>query len=466
MESRLHATDDMKLEVVILAAGQGTRMRSSLPKVLHPLANRPLLAHVLQTARELSPARLHVVIGHGADAVRDTLHAPDINWILQEEQLGTGHAVLQALPSIDPASQVLILYGDVPLLRATTLKGLVDNAPALLTAVLDDPTGYGRVVRDGSGQLEGVVEHKDASEAQRDIREINTGVLAYPAALLANYLPRVGNANSQGEYYLPDVLAMAVAEGHCVGALRAAEASEIMGINDRAQLAEAERIYRSRAASALMTAGVSLLDPLRIDVRGTLNCDQDVVIDVNCVFEGEVVLGAGVSIGPNCVLRNCRIAAGTAIHAMSHIEQADIGRDCSVGPYARLRPGTQLADGARIGNFVETKQAKIGAGSKVNHLSYIGDVQMGADVNIGAGTITCNYDGIAKHQTRFDDGVFVGSNSTLVAPLTIGEGSFVAAGSTVTRDVPKGALAVARGKQRDIDNWKTPKQRARKGEQN
>lgn len=434
-------------------------MRSELPKVLHPLASRSLLAHVLNTARQLSPSRLHVVVGHGADQVREELDAPDINWILQKEQLGTGHAVLQAVPSVDIGSNVLVLYGDVPLLKVDTLSALVDNSPALLTAELDDPSGYGRVIRDSAGQLEGVVEHKDASDEQRAVTEINTGVLVYPAALLADFLPRVGNANAQGEYYLPDILAMAVTEGHCVAALRAGESSEVMGINDRAQLAEAESIYRRRMAESLMLAGVSLIDPARIDVRGVLHCDQDVRIDVNCVFEGDVSLGAGVSIGPNCVLKDCVIAAGTAVHAMSHIEGAEVGQDCSIGPYARLRPGTMLAAGARIGNFVETKKARIGAGSKVNHLSYIGDADMGAGVNIGAGTITCNYDGVNKHITQFGDGVFVGSNSTLVAPLTLGNGGFVAAGSTVTVNVPPQALGVSRAKQRNIDSWKTPKQR-------
>ena len=450
----------MKLEVVILAAGQGTRMRSSLPKVLHPLASRPLLAHVLDAARELTPIRLHVVIGHGAETVRERLDAPDIEWVLQTEQLGTGHAVLQALPGIDDDSTVLVLYGDVPLLRSETLGQLVENSPALLTADLDDPTGYGRVLRDDADQLQGVVEHKDASEEQRSICEINTGVLAYPASLLKAYLPRVGNANAQGEYYLPDVLSMAVEEGHCVGALRAPEASETMGINDRRQLAQAEATYRARVADELMTAGVSLADPARIDVRGRLRCDADVFIDVNCVFEGDVELGKGVTIGPNCVLCNCSIEAGTTVNAMSHIDEAKVATDCQIGPYARLRPGTTLATGARIGNFVETKKAQIGAGSKVNHLSYIGDATLGSGVNIGAGTITCNYDGIAKHPTTMGDGVFVGSNSTLVAPLDIGDGGFVGAGSTVTRDIPAESLGVARGKQRNINNWQTPKQRA------
>jgi bifunctional UDP-N-acetylglucosamine pyrophosphorylase/glucosamine-1-phosphate N-acetyltransferase len=450
----------MSLEVIVLAAGQGTRMRSDLPKVLHPLAGRPLLAHVLDTARSLDPAKIHVVVGHGADAVRARCHGEDIHWVQQSEQLGTGHAVLMAMPAVHPDSQVLVLYGDVPLLRVDTLRPLIDAAPALLTAVLPDPGGYGRVLRDELGQLQGVVEHKDASDGQRKIREINTGVLAYPASLLNEYLPQVGNANAQGEYYLPDVLSMAVNAGLAVAAVPAGDAAETLGINDRKQLADAERYLQRRHAERLMRDGVTLIDPGRLDIRGELRCGRDVLIDVNCVIEGTVVLGEGVVVGANVVLRDCEIAAGTEVHPMSHIDGAEIGEGCSVGPYARLRPGTSLANGARIGNFVETKKASIGAGSKVNHLSYIGDATLGVGVNVGAGTITCNYDGIGKHHTEMGDGVFIGSNSTLVAPLEIGDGGFVAAGSTLTREVPSQALAVARGKQRNIDNWQTPKQRA------
>ncbi|MEE4278871.1 MAG: bifunctional UDP-N-acetylglucosamine diphosphorylase/glucosamine-1-phosphate N-acetyltransferase GlmU [Halieaceae bacterium] len=450
----------MKLEVIVLAAGQGTRMRSELPKVLHPLARRPLLAHVLDTVRALEPRKIHIVVGHGAERVREALDAPDINWVLQAEQLGTGHAVLQAIPDVDRSSTVLVLYGDVPLLRELTLKQLVDNAPALLTARFDDPSGYGRVLRSDDDQLCGVVEHKDASEEELAIQEVNTGVLAYPAALLAEYLPRVGNANVQREYYLPDVLAMAVEDGHCVAAMRTGDADEVLGINDRAQLAAAEAIVRCRAAVELMAAGVSLADPTRIDVRGRLRCGRDVFIDVNCVFEGDVVLGDGVHVGPNCVLRESRVGDDCRIEAMSHLENAEVGGGCSVGPFARLRPGTRLGDGARIGNFVETKKADIGPGSKVNHLSYVGDAQLGAGVNVGAGTITCNYDGVAKHLTTLGNDVFVGSNSTLVAPLTVGDGAFVAAGSTLTQDLPPGTLGVGRSKQRSIDGWKSPKRRA------
>ena len=435
-------------------------MRSSRPKVLHELAARPLLAHVLDTAQRLGPERIHVVVGHGADAVRQAFADRDLHWVVQHEQLGTGHAVLQALPAVNDDAVVLVLYGDVPLLREETLGELVAHAPALLTAELDDPSGYGRVLRDDLDQLEGVVEHKDATEAQRAVREINSGVLAYPAALLKDLLPRVGNNNAQGEYYLPDVLAMAVDSGHPVAALRAADAVEILGINDREQLAGAERLLQARRARQLMRDGVTLADPARIDIRGELSCAEDVSIDVNCVFEGRVVLGAGVRIGAGCILRDCEIAAGSEVLPLCHIVEAQVGADCTIGPYARLRPGTRLAEGARIGNFVETKKAQVGPGSKVNHLSYIGDATLGAGVNVGAGTITCNYDGASKHHTAMGDGVFVGSNSTLVAPLQIGDGGFVAAGSTVTREVPAASLAVARGKQRNIEDWQTPAQRA------
>lgn len=455
----------MKLEVIILAAGRGARMHSALPKVLHPLAGRPLLTHVLTTACRLSPRRLHVVLGYGAQAVKQAveapLSAPEITWVLQSEQRGTGHAVQQALPGVDDDATVLVLYGDVPLLRAQTLAQLVQRSPALLSAHLDDPAGYGRVLRDPGGQLQGVVEHGDATPAQRAVGEINSGVLAFPAALLKDCLPRVGNANAQGEYYLPDVLALAVADGHRVGVLRADCAEDVLGINDRRQLGEAESRYRARWAQALMSAGVSLADPARIDVRGTLDCGRDVFIDVNCVFEGQVVLGEGVRVGPNCVLRNTRVGAGSTVHAMSHLEDAVLDEACSVGPYARLRPGTRLAAGARIGNFVETKKARIGAGSKVNHLSYVGDATLGRGVNIGAGTITCNYDGLDKHATSLGDQAFVGSNSTLVAPLEVGAGAFVAAGSTVTRPVPAGCLGVARAEQRNVEGWTAPPQRRR-----
>ena len=449
----------MKLEVIILAAGQGTRMKSALPKVLHPLAGRPLLEHVVRTARALEPAAVHVVVGHGAEAVRAALAGYPLNWVVQEEQLGTGHAVLQALPAVAADSTVLVLYGDVPLIRTQTLAALVALAadgPALLTACLARPAGYGRILRDGSGAVQGVVEEKDASDAQRAISEVNTGVLAAPASELMAYLPRVGNDNRQGEYYLPDILGLAVAEGKRVGSFEAASELDVLGVNDRVQLNQVEREYQRREAERLMREGVSLADAGRLDIRGTLTCGRDVRIDVNVVFEGEVTLGDGVTVEPNCVLRDVEVGAGATIHAMSHLQEARVGAGCDVGPFARLRPGTVLSQGARVGNFVETKKALIGPGSKVNHLTYIGDCEMGANVNIGAGTITCNYDGVNKHRTEIGDGVFVGSNSTLVAPLQIAEGGFVAAGSTITKTVGTDELAVSRARQRNVEGWQRP----------
>ena len=449
----------MQLEVIILAAGQGTRMKSKLPKVLHPLAGRPLLEHVMVTALSLQPAAVHVVIGHGSEQVQRQLADFDVNWVVQQEQLGTGHGVLQALPFVSPDSAVLVLYGDVPLIGSDTLEALVAMAtagPALLTAQVADSTGYGRILRDTAGALTGVVEHKDATEEQRGIDEINTGLMAAPASDFLEYLPRVGNNNKQGEYYLPDILGMAVAEGRTVASCLAGSELEVLGVNDRVQLNQLEREYQRRQAEQLMRAGVAVADINRLDVRGTLSCGQDVFIDVNVVIEGMVHLGDGVTIGPNCVLRDVTVEAGANIHAMSHLQGAHVGPVCQVGPFARLRPGTALAEGAKVGNFVETKNAKIGVGSKVSHLSYVGDCDMGEGVNIGAGTITCNYDGVNKHKTEIGSGVFVGSNSTLVAPLKIGEQGFVAAGSTVTKTVGREELAVSRARQRNIAGWQRP----------
>ena len=452
----------MQLEVIILAAGQGKRMQSALPKVLHALAGRPLLEHVVSTALELEPLAVHVVIGHGSEAVAQALSGYNVNWVVQEQQLGTGHGVLQAMPAVSPQSTVLVLYGDVPLIGRATLQALVsmaDSGPALLTATVADPAGYGRILRDDAGALVAVVEHRDASDAQRDISEINTGVLAAPARDLLEYLPRVGNDNTQGEYYLPDILSLAVAEGRAVGSCQAESELEVLGVNDQLQLQQLERECQRRQAVQLMREGVALADASRIDVRGKLSCGTDVRIDVNVVFEGEVNLGNNVVIGPNCVLRDVSIGDGATIHAMSHLQEAQVGPGCSVGPYARLRPGTRLAPGARVGNFVETKKADIGAGSKVNHLSYIGDCAMGPGVNIGAGTITCNYDGVNKHRTEIGADVFVGSNSTLVAPLSIAAGGFVAAGSTITKVVERDELAVSRARQRNIQGWQRPGKR-------
>ena len=455
----------MNLEIVILAAGQGTRMKSLLPKVLHPVGGKPLLEHVINTAQALSPAALHVVVGHGSERVQQALSGYDINWVEQSQRLGTGHAVMQALPAVADDSVVLVLYGDVPLTRLATLQHLVSqarNGPALLTAVLDNPQGYGRILRNREGALIGVVEEKDATDEQRLLQEVNTGLLAAPARDFQAYLPRVDNNNQQGEYYLPDIIRLAVAEGNTVASCAVESEMETLGVNDRVQLNQVEREYQRRLAEQLMREGVSIADPARLDIRGNLTCGEEVFIDINAVFEGDVKLGAGVSVGANCVLSDVTVADGATIHPMSHLQGATVGRACSVGPYARLRPGTVLADGARIGNFVETKKANIGVGSKVNHLSYIGDCEMGAEVNIGAGTITCNYDGLNKHKTEIGQGVFVGSNSTLVAPLSIEDHGFVAAGSTVTTTVGKDELAVSRARQRNIKGWNRPDKRGSK----
>lgn len=449
----------MNLEIIILAAGQGTRMRSTMPKVLHQLAGRSLLEHVVEAASCLQPSAIHVVVGHGAEAVRSALHAYPLTWAEQTEQLGTGHAVMQAMPAVAPDSTVLVLYGDVPLIATESLRALAEagaSAPAVLTARVADPAGYGRILRDEQGAVTGVVEHKDASPAQQHIDEINTGVLAAPARALSQYLPRVGNQNQQGEYYLPDVLSLAVADGVSVGSVEALNEMDVLGVNDRVQLHTLEREYQRRQSLALLRAGVAIADANRIDIRGSLTCGSDVSIDVGAVFEGEVTLADGVVVGANCVLKNVAVGAGVVIHPMSHLEDCRLGDGCSVGPFARLRTGTVLAEGARIGNFVETKKAEIGAGSKVNHLSYVGDCVMGDGVNVGAGTITCNYDGVNKHQTLIGAGAFVGSNSTLVAPVEVAEQGFVAAGSTITKPVGTDELAVGRGKQRNISGWVRP----------
>lgn len=449
----------MPLEVVILAAGKGTRMKSPLPKVLHTVADTPMLQHVINSAQKLQPAACHVVIGFGAEQVQAQLDQPGVKWVEQTEQLGTGHAVLQALPGIAQDSTVLVLYGDVPLITVATLNELLaqaDSKPALLTAVVADSRGYGRILRNPSGDLLAVVEDKDADAEQRAINEINTGVLAAPAALLRRWLPQVENNNKQGEYYLPDILGLAVREGVGVASCQVETEIEMLGVNDRVQLNQVEREYQLRQAQQLMRAGVTLADAGRFDVRGQLECGDDVYIDVNAVFSGKVTLGNGVRIGANCVLQDTHVGDGVEIKPFSHLEEAVIGPNCVIGPFARLRPGTVLAEGARIGNFVETKKAHIGAGSKVNHLSYVGDCDMGDGVNVGAGTITCNYDGAHKHQTVIGDKAFIGSNSTLVAPVEIAGNGFVAAGSTITRNIEPDELAVSRAKQRNIVGWKRP----------
>ncbi|KAA0091715.1 UDP-N-acetylglucosamine diphosphorylase/glucosamine-1-phosphate N-acetyltransferase [Paraburkholderia sp. T12-10] len=434
------------MNIVILAAGTGKRMRSALPKVLHPLAGRPLLAHVIETARELDPARIVVVVGHGAQAVQQAVAAPDVAFALQAEQLGTGHAVQQALPLLDPAQPTLVLYGDVPLTRASTLRRLADAAIdgryGILTVTLDDPTGYGRIVRDTAGYVTRIVEQKDATPEQLRIAEINTGIVVTPTAQLAMWLGALKNDNAQGEYYLTDVVEHAIEAGFDVVTTQPDEVWETLGVNSKAQLAELERIHQRNIADTLLAGGVTIIDPARLDVRGELSCGRDVSIDVNCVFEGSVTLADGVAIGANCVLRDATIGAGTRVEPFTHIEGAQVGARVVLGPYARLRPGAVLGDEAHVGNFVEVKNATLGHGSKANHLTYIGDADIGARVNVGAGTITCNYDGANKHRTVIDDDVFVGSDTQLVAPVHVGRGVTIAAGTTVWKDVPEGALVL------------------------
>lgn len=449
------------LNIVILAAGKGTRMRSALPKVMHPLSGRPLLEHVLERARELQPDQVQVVVGYQAAFIEAHFSNQNLNFVEQKTQQGTGDAVRQALPGIDPQSIVLILYGDVPLITADTLRKLVsitdDNTLGLLTVDLPTPQGYGRIVRDDNQSITAIVEQKDATTAQLAIHEVNTGVMAVSGRLLHQWLPRLSNDNAQGEYYLTDIIAMAHADGVGIDSIKASSELEVMGINNRQQQAQLERQLQLQTASQLMDDGVTLLDPNRFDCRGTLKAGRDCRIDINCVFEGEVTLGDNVSIGPGCSIKNTIIGDNTVVSANTVIEDSVIERYCQVGPFARIRPGSQLADGVKVGNFVETKKALLGVGSKINHLSYIGDATVGADVNIGAGTITCNYDGANKHQTLIGSGVFIGSNSALVAPLTIGENATVAAGSTVTGNVDASQLVVARQRQRNIDGWKKPK---------
>ncbi|NIE61720.1 MULTISPECIES: bifunctional UDP-N-acetylglucosamine diphosphorylase/glucosamine-1-phosphate N-acetyltransferase GlmU [unclassified Burkholderia] len=434
------------MNIVILAAGTGKRMRSALPKVLHPLAGRPLLSHVIDTARTLQPSRLVVVVGHGAEQVQAAVAAPDVQFAVQAEQLGTGHAVRQALPLLDPAQPTLVLYGDVPLTRASTLQRLVDAARegryGILTVTLDDPTGYGRIVRDAAGFVTRIVEQKDASPDELRIAEINTGIIVTPTAQLSMWLGALKNENAQGEYYLTDVVELAIEAGFDVVTAQPDEEWETLGVNSKAQLAELERIHQRNIADALLVDGVTLADPARLDVRGTLRCGRDVSIDVNCVFEGNVTLADNVTIGANCVIRNASIGAGTRIDAFTHIDGAELGAHTVIGPYARLRPGAQLADEAHVGNFVEVKNAVIGHGSKANHLTYIGDADIGARVNIGAGTITCNYDGANKFRTVIEDDVFVGSDTQLVAPVRVGRGVTIAAGTTIWKDVADGLLAL------------------------
>jgi bifunctional UDP-N-acetylglucosamine pyrophosphorylase/glucosamine-1-phosphate N-acetyltransferase len=452
----------MPLHVVILAAGQGKRMHSALPKVLHRIAGRPLLAYVLEAALSLKPERVFVVHGHGGSEVKKAFAGAPVAWVEQARRLGTGHALMQALPAIPRAATVLVLNGDVPLVRPETLRRLVRSAGkgiAIATSDLSDPSGYGRVVRDPKGRVQRIVEHKDATPKERAIREWYAGFLAGNASRLAGWLAKVANRNTQKEYYLTDVIGIAAAAGAPVSAVKASDPREVAGVNSREELAILERAYQNGQAKQLLAAGVALADLWRTDVRGELDCGQDVSIDVNCVFEGKVKLGDGVRIGPNCVLRNVAIGAGSEVLAFSLLEDADVGAGCRIGPYARLRPGAKLDEGVHIGNFVEVKASRIGAGSKANHLAYIGDAEVGARVNIGAGTITCNYDGASKHRTVIEDDCFIGSDATLVAPVRIAKGSYIGAGSTISKDTPPGQLTVARARQVSLARWTPPRKK-------
>jgi bifunctional UDP-N-acetylglucosamine pyrophosphorylase/glucosamine-1-phosphate N-acetyltransferase len=449
----------MSLGIVILAAGQGTRMRSALPKVLHPIAGRPMLAHVIATARSLAPERIVVVYGHGGEQVRAAFPDAALAWAEQAEQLGTGHAVQQALPLLAGLDRVLVLYGDVPLIRTQTLQRLLlvaGEQVGLLTMNLPDPTGYGRILRAADGAVTAIVEHKDASDSQRAIREVNTGILALPAARLADWLGALSSDNAQGEYYLTDLIGMAVAEGMAVETAQPADPIEAEGVNNRAQQATLERAWQRRAAETLMAEGVSFADPARFDLRGTLRCGRDVSIDVNVIVQGDVVLGDRVHVGPNTVLREVEVGDDVLIMENCVLEGATVGPGSRIGPFARLRPGAALVGQAHIGNFVEVKKSTIGLGSKINHLSYVGDSQVGSGVNVGAGTITCNYDGANKHTTVIGDHAFIGSNTALVAPVTVGEGATIGAGSVIGKDAPADKLTLSRAKQVTIDGWQRP----------
>jgi len=451
------------LAAVILAAGQGKRMHSDLPKVLQPLAGRPLLAHVIATAAGLKPAAMHVVYGHGGERVRAAFADSPVSWVLQAEQLGTGHALQQVAPQLRDDQLVLVLYGDVPLIRNATLSALLalagSDSVALLTVMLEDPTGYGRVIRDARGRVRRIVEQKDAGARELRVRECNTGVLAAPAGRLKSWLARLKNDNAQREFYLTDVIAMAVREGARVQPLIAPTATEVLGVNDKQQLAEVEAAYRREQALALMRAGVTLIDPARLDVRGTLEVGRDVEIDVNVVFEGRVKLADRVRIGANCFIRDAEFGADTRVFANCVIDGAVAGPRCSIGPFARIRPSSVLADGVHIGNFVEVKNTQVGQGSKANHLTYLGDSIVGSGVNVGAGTVTCNYDGVNKSTTHIGDGAFIGSGSMLVAPVRIGAGATIGAGSTITQDTPDHQLTLGRARQVSVPGWQRPRKR-------
>jgi bifunctional UDP-N-acetylglucosamine pyrophosphorylase / glucosamine-1-phosphate N-acetyltransferase len=462
---RVRASKPVPLSVVVLAAGQGKRMRSDLPKVLQPLAEKSLLGHVLVAARELTPAGLHVVYGHGGEQVRAAFPEAGIQWALQAEQKGTGHAVMQAMSGIADDHLVLVLYGDVPLIRAETLRELVGLADArslaLMTVMLDDPTGYGRVLRDARGRVKAVVEQKDAKPAQLRVREGNTGMLVAPAKLLKGWLAKLRSNNAQGEYYLTDIIAMAVKARVAIKPLVARTETEVLGVNDKLQLAQLERSLQRQRADALMREGVTLVDPLRLDQRGVVRVGRDVHIDVNVVLEGDVELGDRVRIGPGCVLRDVKIGADTQLLSHCVMDKAEVGSGCVIGPFARLRPGAKLLDEVHIGNFVEVKNSVIGKGSKANHLTYLGDATVGEKVNVGAGTICCNYDGVNKSRTVIEDGVFIGSGNMLVAPVVIGAGATTGAGSTISKDAPAGKLTLARARQVTLDGWRRPEKKPR-----
>lgn len=452
-------SDNSHLNIVILAAGQGTRMKSSLPKVLHPLAGLSLVQHVINTSKKLKPEIINVVYGHGGEQVQQQINDPDINWVLQAEQLGTGHAVDQVKDQLKDEQLVLILYGDVPLIKNETLIKLLDQAKdgfSLLTVKLDNPQGYGRIVRNKDGSVENITEEKDASEEIKKISEVNTGILAVKASLLKGWLSQLDNSNAQKEYYLTDVIAMAVKDNFTVHTTQPDNEYEVMGVNNRLQLSELERYYQQEQANKLMTDGITLADPARIDIRGEIIHGQDISIDINTVFEGNVYIGNNVSIGANCVIKNSKIADDVVILPMSILDNASVGKGSKVGPFARLRPGAVLSENTHIGNFVEIKKSFIGLGSKVNHLTYVGDSLVGKNVNLGAGTITCNYDGANKHQTIIEDNVFVGSATQLVAPVKIGKNVTIGAGSTITMDVADDELVITRVKQKSIRGWKRP----------
>jgi bifunctional UDP-N-acetylglucosamine pyrophosphorylase/glucosamine-1-phosphate N-acetyltransferase len=450
----------LKLNVAVLAAGKGTRMKSSLPKVLHRLAGKPLLFHVLDTARSLGCKNLEVVIGFGAEQVEEALANQDVHVVLQREQLGTAHAVQQTMEYLEDDAVLIVLYGDAPLIKAATLQSLVaqvdDNSMSVLTCIVKNPTGLGRIIRNERGQITRIAEEKDATDEEKRVDEINTGFMAIPVRRLKDWLPQISANNAQKEFYLTDLVEVALANGANVHTACCSDEQEVAGINDRVQLAALERKYQQDMTEDLMRSGVTMIDPARVDIRGNVVAAQDVEIDVNVILEGDISIGSGVKIGAGCILKNCRIGENTSVQPYTVIEDAVIGTQCQVGPFARIRPGTELKNAAKIGNFVEVKKSLIGEGSKVNHLSYVGDSELGSDVNVGAGTITCNYDGINKYKTTIGNGVFIGSNAVLVAPVTLEDNAFVAAGSTITKTVPSNQLGVGRSRQTNIDCWKRP----------